>query len=136
MKTKIVALIASGLFAAGIWGYSQHMGHMGQMGSDMQTMCPWMTQSDVQRMHKNPMMGWYAHMGQTMVYPDSPMSIVALQDEVGLSNDQVKQLTSIQERANSEAKAVLTQEQRANLATVTKGWKPMSMSRCWNLMNR
>ena len=32
------------------------------------------------------------------------MSIVALQDEVGLSNDQVKQLTSIQEKANSEAK--------------------------------
>ena len=102
----------------------------------MQMMCPWMTQSDVQRMHKSPMMGWYAQMGQTMVYPDSPMSIVALQDEVGLSNDQVKQLTSIQERANSEAKAVLTQEQRAQLANVTKGWKPMSMSRCWNLMNR
>lgn len=61
------------------------------------------------------MMGWYAHMGQTRVYPDSPMSIVALQDEVGLSNDQVKQLTSIQERANSDAKAVLTQEQRAKL---------------------
>lgn len=64
------------------------------------------------------------------------MSIVALQDEVGLSNDQVKQLTSIQEKANSEAKAVLTEEQRAKLSTVTKGWKPMSMSRCWNLMNR
>ena len=45
-----------------------------------------MTQSDVQRMHKNPMMGWYTHMGQTMVYPESPMSIVALQDEVGLSD--------------------------------------------------
>ena len=26
MKAKVVALIASGLFAAGIWGYSQHMG--------------------------------------------------------------------------------------------------------------
>ena len=86
MKTKIVALIASGLFAAGIWGYSQHM------GEGMQTMCPWLTQSDVQRMHKNPMMGSYAHMGQTRVYPDSPMSIVALQDEVGVSNDQVKRV--------------------------------------------
>ena len=132
MKTKIVALVASGLFAAGIWGYSQHM--MGPQ--DMQTMCPWMTQSDVQRMHKNPMMGWYAHMGQTRIYPDSPMSIVALQDEVGLSKDQIKQLTSIQERANSDAKAVLNEEQRAKLVTVTKRWKPMSMSQCWNFMNR
>lgn len=95
MKTKVVALIASGLFAAGIWGYSQHMGPQ-----HMQMMCPWMTQSDVQRMHKNPMMGWYAHMGQTIVYPDSPMSIVALQDEVGLSKDQIRQLTSIQENIN------------------------------------
>ena len=63
------------------------------MGSDMQTMCPWMTQSDVQHMQKNPMMGWYAHMGQTRVYPDSPISIVALHDEVGLYHDPVKQLT-------------------------------------------
>ena len=133
MKTKVIALVASGLFAAGIWGYSQHMGHM---GSDMQTMCPWMTQSDVQHMQKNPMMGWYAHMGQTTVYPDSPMSIVALQDEVGLSRDQIQQLTSIQERANSDAKAVLTEEQRAKLGSVTKRWKPMSMSQCWNMMNR
>ena len=62
MKAKVVALIASGLFAAGIWGYSQHMGPQ-----NMQMMCPWMTQSDVQHMQKNPMMGWYAHMGQTRV---------------------------------------------------------------------
>lgn len=124
MKTKVVALIASGLFGAGIWGYSQHMGHM---GGHMQMMCPWMSQSDMQRMQNNPMMGWYAHMGQTTVYPDSPMSIVALQDEVGLSKEQIQQLTSIQEKANSDAKAVLTEEQRAKLGTVTKSWKPMSM---------
>jgi hypothetical protein len=130
MRTKVVALVASGLFAAGIWGYSQHM------GGHMQMMCPWMSQSDVQRMQNHPMMGWYGHMGQTTVYPDSPMSIIALQDEVGLSKDQIKQLTSIQERANSDAKVVLTEEQPAKLGTVTKGWKPMSMSRCWNLMNR
>lgn len=131
MKTKLVALIASGLFGAGIWGYSQHMGPR-----NMQMMCPWMTQTDMQHMQNQPMMGWYAHMGQTTVYPDSPMSIVALQDEVGLSKDQIRQLTSIQERANSDAKDVLTEEQRAKLSSVTKSWKPMSMSRCWNLMNR
>jgi hypothetical protein len=28
MKTKVAALIASGLFGAGIWGYSQHIGHI------------------------------------------------------------------------------------------------------------
>jgi hypothetical protein len=76
------------------------MGHMGPQ--NVQMMCPWMTQSDVQHMQKNPMMGWYAHMGQTRVYPDSPMSIVALQDEVSLSKDQIKQF----------------------LGTVTKSWNP------------
>jgi hypothetical protein len=38
MKAKVVALIASGLFGAGIWGYSQ------QMGPHHMHMSPWMTQ--------------------------------------------------------------------------------------------
>jgi hypothetical protein len=130
MKTKVVALIASDLFAAGMWGYSQQMGPQNMSG------CPWMTQSDVQHMHNHPMMGWYTHMGQTQFYPDSPMSIAALQNELGLSGDQIKQLTSVQEKANADAKAILTDDQRAKLGTATKGWKPMTMYHCWDLMNR
>jgi hypothetical protein len=129
MKAKVVALIASGLFGAGIWGYSQ------QMGPHHMHMSPWMTQSQMQHMQNHPMFGWYTHMGQTQFYPDSPMSIVALQNQLGLSGDQIKQLTAIQEKSNTDAKAVLTDEQRSKLGTVTKGWGPMSMNHCWNLMN-
>ena len=130
MKTKVVALIASGLFGAGIWGYSQQMGPQNMYG------CPWMTQAQVQHMQHNPMMGWCTHMGQTQFYPESPMSIVAFQNQLGLSADQIKQLTAIQEKSNTDAKAVLTDEQRTKLDTVTKGWRAMSMDHCWNLMNR
>jgi hypothetical protein len=130
MKTKVVALIASGLFGAGIWGYSQQMGPQNMSGG-----CPWMTQAQVQHMQNHPMMGWYMHMGQTQFYPDSPMSIAAFQNQLGLSGDQIKQLTAIQEKANTDAKAVLTDEQRTKLGTATKRWKPMSMDHCWTVMN-
>jgi hypothetical protein len=93
-----------------------------------------LTQAQVQHMRNHPMTGWYMHMGQTQFYPDSPTSIVALQNQLGLSGDQIKQLTSIQEKSNTDAKAVLTDEQRTKLATITKGWKPISMDRCWTLM--
>ena len=130
MKAKVVALIASGLFGAGIWGYSQQMGPQTMSG------CPWMTQAQVQHMQNHPMTGWYMHMGETQFYPDSPTSIIALQNQLGLSGDQIKQLTAIQEKSNTDAKAVLTDEQRTKLGTVTKGWKTMSMDQCWTLMNQ
>jgi hypothetical protein len=63
MKTKVVALIASGLFGAGIWGYSQQMGPQNMSG------CPWMTQAQVQQVRNHPMMGWYMHMGQLSRQP-------------------------------------------------------------------
>jgi hypothetical protein len=44
------------------------------------------------------------HMGQTQFYKDSPMTIAALQNQLGLSADQIKQLTAIQERSNTDAK--------------------------------
>jgi hypothetical protein len=131
MKTKVVALIASGLFAAGIWGYSQQMGPQ-----NMQIMCPWMTQSDMQHMQNHPMMGWYMHMGQTQLYPESPMSILAWKDQLGLSESQAGQLKAIEERAIADAKAVLSDQQKDKLASITKGWRPMSMGYCWNLMNQ
>jgi hypothetical protein len=130
MKTKVVALITSALFGAVIWGYSQQMGPQNMSG------CPWMTQAQVQDMQNRPMMGWYIHMGQTQFYPHSPMSIAALQNQLGLSADQIKQLTAIQEKSDTDARAVLTDEQRTKLASVTKGWKPMSMDHCWTLMNQ
>jgi hypothetical protein len=130
MKTKVVALIASGLLGAGIWGYSQQVGPQNMSG------CPWMTQAQVQHMQNRPMMAWYMHMGQTQFYPDSPMGIAALQNQLGLSADQIKQLTAIQEKSNTDAKALLTDEQRTKLGAVTKGRKTMSMDHCWTLMNQ
>ena len=58
------------------------------------------------------------------------------QNQLELSGDQIKQLTAIQEKSNTDAKAVLTDEQRTKLGTVTKGWKTMSMDQCWTLMNQ
>jgi hypothetical protein len=114
---------------AAIWGYSQMMGPQDMYG------CPWMTQSQVQSMQKHPMMGWYTHMGRIQLYPDDPMSILAWKDELDLSDSQADQLKAIDERAIADAKAVLSDEQKTKLARVTKGWKPMSMNQCWNLMN-
>jgi len=129
MKMKVVALVASGLITAALWGYSQQMGsHM--YGS------PGMNQSHMQHMRNHPMMGWYTRMGQTQVYPSSPMSILAWKDELGLSDSQASQLKAVEERAIAEAKAVLTNEQRIKLANMTKGWKPMSIDQYRNLMNR
>jgi hypothetical protein len=129
MKTKSVTLIATGLLATVIWGQSQMMGPH-DMG------CPWMSQPQVQSMRKHPMMGWYTHMGRIQLYPGDPMSILAWEDELGLSNSQADQLKAIEEKAIAEARAVLSDEQKAKLARVTKGWRPMSMNRCWDLMNQ
>ena len=87
-------------------------------------------------MRKDPMMGWYIHMGRVQLYPGNPLSILAWKDELGLSNSQAAQLKAIEERAIADAKAVLSDEQTTKLARVTKGWRPMSMNQCWNLMNR
>jgi hypothetical protein len=43
-----------------------------------------------------------------------------LLNQLGLSGDQIKQLTSIQEKSNTDAKAVLTDEQRTKLATINQ----------------
>lgn len=94
-----------------------------------------MTQSQVQHMQNYPMMGWYTHMAKPSFIQTALTSIAALQNQLGLSGDQIKQLTAIQEKSNADAKAVLTDEQRTKLGTVTKGWKPMSMDHCWTLMN-
>jgi hypothetical protein len=118
------------MLTAAIWGYSQMMGPQDMYG------CPWMTQSQVQSMQKHPMMGWYTHMGRIQLYPGDPMSILAWKDELDLSDSQADQLKAIDERAIADAKAVLSDEQKTKLARVTKGWKPMSMNQCWNLMNR
>ena len=63
-------------------------------------------------------------------------SILVWKDELGLSNSQADQLKAIEERAIADAKAVLSDEQTTKLARATKGWRPMSMNQCWNLMNR
>lgn len=113
MKTKSVTLIATGLLATVIWGQSQMMGPH-DMG------CPWMSQSQVQSMRKHPMMGWYTHMGRIQLYPGDPMSILAWEDELGLSNSQADQLKAIEEKAIAEARAVLSDEQKAKLARSPK----------------
>jgi hypothetical protein len=73
----------------GIWSYSQQRGRQSMSG------CPWMNQAQVQHMQNHPMMGCYMHMGQTHFYSDSPTSITALQNQLGLSGDQIKQLAAI-----------------------------------------
>jgi hypothetical protein len=129
MKMKTAALIAGGVIAAGLWGYGQQMGPQNTSG------CPWMTQAQMQHVQNHPMMGWYMHMGQIQLYPESPTSIVAWKNELGLSDIQAGQLKAIEERAIADAKAALTDEQKAKLATLTKGLSPMSMDHCWTMIN-
>ena len=130
MKMKVVTLIATGLLTAAIWGYSQMMGPQDTYG------CPWMSQFGGAEHAKRSNDGLVYPYGPSPVYPGNPLSILAWKDELGLSNSQADQLKAIEERAISDAKAVLSDEQTTKLARVTKGWRPMSMNQCWNLMNR
>ena len=63
----------------------------------------------------------------TMVYPESSGSILALEDYLSLSEEQVKNLKTIVEKANVEAKGILTDAQRKKLESVSESWQPQSM---------
>ncbi len=56
------------------------------------------------------------NMMRTPIFPDSPCSIFALKQQLGLSEEQTKKLGSIEEKARGEARKVLTESRPRNKA--------------------
>ena len=95
---------------------------MGQMQMEPEKMKQMM-----EKMGDNPMMAQCMNMMRTPIFPDSPCSVFALKEQLGLSEEQAKNLGAIEERARAEARKTLTEEQAKKFEVLTKDWKPMSM---------
>ncbi len=79
------------------------------------------------------------NMMATMVYPASSGSILDLKDYLNLSEEQVKKLNAIVEKANAESRNILTDEQRKKLESVSENWQPQSMQEMmsrWQKMDK
>ena len=80
-------------------GGAMPMGHdMGQMSPEMKTKCQMMMQAQLT--------------------PSDPSALVALKDQLKLTEDQVKKLQAIQEQARKDAAAVLNDEQKQQVAKI------------------
>jgi hypothetical protein len=131
VKIKIVVLVAICLISGGVWlsSYAQQNEEnkkatqgQSQTQTDAETM-----QQTSEGMCNNAMMAQCRHMMRTLVHPDSPMSMCAMKEQLGLSEKQIKDLMAIEEKAGIEAKNVLTGEQRNKFEALTKDWKPQFM---------
>jgi hypothetical protein len=75
----------------------------------------------------NSMMEQCRNMMRTLISPDSPNSILALRKELGLSEEQVEKIKAVGEKANAEAKKILSEKQLKQFETLTKEWTPQTM---------
>jgi hypothetical protein len=137
-KTKLAVLTTACLILGGIWlsSYAQQseVHKKATEGQSQMQMGPEMMQQMMKDMGNNPMMAQCQHMMRTVIYPDSASSILALKEQLDLSEKQTKELIAIQEKANAEAKRVLTEEQGKKFEALTKDWKPQSMMQCMQTM--
>ena len=62
--------------------------------------------------------------------PEGPESLLAWKQELGLTEDQVTNLRTVEEKAISDAKALLSAEQVDKLKTLARDTKPESMMQC------
>ncbi len=128
MKKLVVGVAVVGLISVGVWftALAQQTEPQNEGGAPMQ-MGPKMMQHMMEGMANTPMMAQCMNMCRTVISHDSPSSLVALNEQLGLTEEQVKKLIAIEEQARNQAKVVLTDEQRAKFEELTKDWKPQSM---------
>ena len=62
----------------------------------------------------------------------SPESLLAWKQELSLTEDQVTNLRTVEEKAITDAKALLSAEQVDKLKELARDAKPESMMRCMN----
>ena len=70
------------------------------------------------------------HMCATQHNPESPESLLARKQELSLTEDQVTAIRTVEEKAISDAKALLSPEQVDKLKKLARDAKPESMMGC------
>ena len=81
---------------------------------------------------KTAMIEHCKHMCVTQENPESPERLLAWKQELSLTEDQVTNLRTVEGKAISDAKALLSAEQVDKLKELARDAKPESMMRCMN----
>lgn len=89
----------------------------------------------MQCMGDNAMTAQCMTMCNAAISPDSPSSLLALKDQLGLSERQAKALVEIETKARADARKMLTADQQKKLEGLTKDWKPTSMMQGMHTMS-
>lgn len=79
---------------------------------------------------KTAMIEHCKHMCATQHNPEGPESLLAWKQELSLSEDQVTSLRTVEEKAVSDAKALLSAEQVDKLKELARDTKPESKMQC------
>lgn len=75
-------------------------------------------------------MAQYQHMCSMQLQPNSPVSLLAWKDQLGLNEAQTTQIQAIQDKAIRDAEAVLNDDQRSKLNSFAAGWKSQTLMQC------
>lgn len=118
MKTTILTVTAALVLTGGIWLRAQQSDE-GVTGTP--------SGSDAS---ETAMIEHCKHMCATQHNPESPESLLAWKQELGLTEDQVTTLRTVEEKAVSDAKALLSPEQVDKLKGPARDAKPESMMGC------
>ena len=118
MKTTILTVTAALVLTGGIWLRAQQSdeGVAGAPGGSDES--------------KTAMIEHCKHMCATKHNPESPESLLAWKQELSLTEDQVTSLRTVEEKAISDAKALLSAEQVDKLKELARDTKPESTMQC------
>ena len=115
MKTTILTVTAALVLTGGIWLRAQQSDE-GVTGTP--------SGSDES---KTAMIEHCKHMCATQENPESPERLLAWKQELSLTEDQVINLRTVEDKAISDAKALLSAEQVDKLKKLARDTKPQSM---------
>ena len=117
MRTTIFTVTAALMLTGGIWLRAQQSDQCvtgAPSGSDSKT----------------AMSEHCKHMCATQHNPESPESLLAWKQELSLAEDQVTNLRTVEEKAISDAKALLSAEQVDKLKQLARDSKPLIDMQC------
>ena len=115
MRTTILTLTAALVLTSGLWLLAQQSdeGSTGTMTGSQESETVTVDQC--------------RHMCATQYNPESPGSLLAWKHELNLTDDQAASLRTVEEKAISDAKALLTADQLGKLKELAQNMKPQSM---------
>jgi hypothetical protein len=115
MRTTIRTLTAALVLTSGLWLRAQqsYEGSTGTVTGSQEG--------------KTAMVEQCRHVCATQYNPESPGSLLAWKQELNLTDDQAASLRTVEEKATSDAKALLTSEQLGKLKELAQNMRPQSM---------